>query len=407
MDLQQALRMIEWLDEERRRDKNTIARLEEQIKNQQEFMGQLNKQINGLESQQVSMQSKFMPAERDTELMEQFRAEMRQMLEDVESKRAVSDRETERRTEYAREMMSRPLRDVSDRLDKIEREFDTIAATRAERDRISSSLVAVQQRVEDIAKKLDEPERRISFLEEQRRQDNRRLADMQGEFPELQKSIDGIKLKIERVEALALSNEKRVLEVQGGERTRREELQTFIDQQNLIAQQRDQQVKELTRNMGAYDEDIRRNMERFENWAETHRQMKKLVDDFTRISERLDRRINEVAEMQRLSEDRFRDEWQEWGKEDQRRWKQFTLTNDEAWRNYEQEMSSRRTELEDIRELFMPLKQSLDKVWKMEEERARLYLEGYQDMLIRFNVPIPKPPLMPTTLPSDNNDHDE
>lgn len=407
MDLQQALRMIEWLDEERRRDKNALARMEEQLKNQQEFIGQLNKQINGLESQQVSMQSKFIPAERDTEMMEQFRAEMRQMLDDIESKRAVSDRETERRTEYAREMMSRPLRDISDRLDKVEHEFDTIAATRAERDRVSSSLIAVQQRVEDIVKKLDEPERRISFLEEQRRQDNRRLADVQSEFPELQKSIDGIKLKIERVEALALSNEKRVLEVQGGERTRREELQTFIDQQNLIAQQRDQQVKELTRNMGAYDEDIRKNMERFENWAETHRQMKKLVDDFTRISERLERRINEVAEMQRLSEDRFRDEWQEWGKEDQRRWKQFTLTNDEAWRNYEQEMGARRKELEDIRELFMPLKQSLEKVWKMEEERARLYLEGYHDILMRFNVPIPKPPLIPT-LPGDhNNDLDE
>jgi hypothetical protein len=40
-------------------------------------------------------------------------------------------------------------------------------------------------------------------------------------------------------------------------------------------------------------------MERFENWSEAYRQMKKLIEDFERMGDRLERRINEVAEMQR------------------------------------------------------------------------------------------------------------
>lgn len=397
MDLQQALRMIEWLDEERRRDKNIIAKLEERLQQQQETMEQLNRQMNGLESQQVSMRSQFLPANRDSEIMEQLRVEMHQLVEDLESKRAVSDREADRRSDFAREMMSRPLREVSERIDKIERQLEGVSLARAEQDRVTGSLMAVQQRVEDLVKKLDDPERRLGLLEEQRRQDNRRLADMQSEFPEVGKSIEGIKLKIERVEQLALSNEKRFLELQTSERTRREELQTFIDQQNLLAQQRDQQVKELTRNIGSYDEDIRRNMERFESWSETHRQMKKLVEDFDRISDRLDRRINEVSEMQRLSEDRFREEWQEWGKDDQRRWKQFTLTNDEAWRNHEIEMGARRKSLDELKDTLDPIKKSIERLWKLEEARARLYLDGYQALMLEYEVIAPKPSLKTST----------
>lgn len=415
MDIQQAMRMIEWLDEERRRDKNTIAKLEERLQLQQESLEQLTRQMNGLENDMVTTRTHFMPAERDSEILEQMRLEMRQMIEGIETKRLAAERESERRNEFAREMTSRPLRELNERLDRMEHQQDDLSAARAERDRMSASLSAVQQRVEDIAKKIEEPERRIAFLEEQRRQDTRRMSDVQASMPELQKLIDGVKLKIERVENLALTAEKRITDVQTGERTRREEIQNFIDQQNLIAQQRDQQIKDLTRNIGAYDEDIRRNLERFENWTETYRQMKKIVEDFDRIGERLERRINEVSEMQRLSEERFREEWNDWVKDDQRRWKQFTLTNDEAWRKHEKDMTDYRKTIDDTRGDLGPLQNSIDRLWRLEQARSRMYIEGYKALMMEYNatgVPAPASASFSTTtgtmpivsLPSTNGD---
>lgn len=386
MDIQQAMRMIEWLDEERRRDKNIIAKLEERLVLQQETIEQLTRQMNGLENDLVTSRTQFIPAERDAEMMEQLRLEMRQMIEGIEAKRLAAERETERRNEFAREMTSRPIRELNERLDRIEHQQDDMGAARAERDRMAASLSAVQQRLEDMAKKIEEPERRIAFLEEQRRQDNRRISDIQAGLPEMQKLIDGVKLKIERVENLALTAEKRITESQAGERMRREEMQNFLDQQNLISQQRDQQIKDLTRNIGAYDEDIRRNLERFESWAETYRQMKKIVEDFERIGERLERRINEVSEMQRLSEERFREEWNDWVKDDQRRWKQFTLTNDEAWRKHEKDMADYRKTIEDTRGDLTPLQSSIDRLWRLEQARARMYIEGYKSLMMEYNV---------------------
>ncbi len=403
MDLQQAFRMIEWLDEERRRDKNTIAKLEERLLQQQETIEQLMRQTNSLENEQNNMRAQFIPSSRDSEMVEQMRQEMRQMIESVESKRLAAERETERRQEFAREMAARPLRELNERLDKVEQNMDDLTAARAERDRVATALGLVQQRIEDVSKKIEDPERRLAFIEEQRRQDNRRISDLQASMPELQKALDNIKLKVERIEALALANEKRVLDMQNDERTRREELQQFLDQQALITQQRDQQMKEMSRSIGAYDDDIRRTLERIESWSDTHRQMKKIVGDFERIGERLERRINEVAEMQRLSEERFREEWNDWIKDDQRRWKQFTLTNDEAWRNHDQEMGDFRKMIEETRDRTNPLQTSIDRLWKLEEARAQLYLEGYKSLLIEFDINPPSSVLPPTAALGDGD----
>ncbi|MBN1565655.1 MAG: hypothetical protein JXA10_17550 [Anaerolineae bacterium] len=395
MDLAQAARMIEWLDEERRRDKGMIAALEERIAQQNEMIGQFERRLNGLESEQSTMRTTFMPAERESEINEHMRLEFQQMIESVESKRLMAERESERRSEIGRESVVRMVRELEDRATTMERAIEELPAARVERDRVASALAAVQQRVEDLSKKFEEPERRITFLEEQRRQDSRRISDIQSEIPDIQKQVDAVRPKLESLESMVLRNEKRVLDAQTADRDRREEMQQFIDQQMLLQQQRDQQVIELTRSFGSYDDDMKRYMERFETWAETHRQMKKVIEDFERIGERLGRRINEVAEMQRLSEERFRQEWNDWIADDQKRWKQFTLTNDEAWRNHDKQLDQYRQSVNDLQAVLDPLKNSVDRVWQLERARAKLYRDRYQELLFEYDQAE-----RPTTTPS-------
>jgi exonuclease VII small subunit len=385
MDLAQAARMIEWLDEERRRDRGIIASLEERLVQQDEIIGQLERRLNGMEGEQSIMRTTFLPVGREAEIAEQMRTEFQQMIEGIESKRLMAEREAERRGDIGRESIARVVRDLEDRTVTLERAIEELPAARVERDRVASALAAVQQRVEDLAKKFEEPERRITFLEEQRRQDSRRISDIQSEIPDIQKQVDAVRPKMEAIEGMVLRNEKRIIDVQTAERDRREEIQQFIDQQTLLLQQRDQQVAELTKSFGSYDDDMRRYIERFESWAETHRQMKKVMDDFERIGERLGRRINEVAEMQRLSEERFRQEWNDWIADDQKRWKQFTLTNDEAWRNLDKQLGQSRQNLEGLQAALDPVKNSIDRIWQLERARAQLYRERYQALLLEYD----------------------
>jgi chromosome segregation ATPase len=386
MDVNQTARMIEWLDEERRRDKMTIATLEERLAQQQETMETLQRRLNSIESDQTVMRNQFVPNERESDLVDAIRKEMRQLIENAEAKRLTAERESERRAELARENMMRPIREWTDKLGKLEKQTGEVSGLQLEWDRLSSGLVVLQQRVDDLIKKSEEPDRRLAFLEEQRRQDARRISEAETNIPEVQKQIDNIRPKIDLLEDLALRNERRVQEFQNSEQQRREQIQQFVDQQTLLIQERDRQVENLVNRFGEQENAMQRNFERFETWEEVYRSMKKIVDDFERIGDRLERRINEVAEMQRLSEERFRQEWNDWRSDDQKRWKQFTLSNDEVWRGHDKDFERFVQRLAGLQETIQPIQDGLDRLWNLERDRAQLYRERYQALLLEYDT---------------------
>jgi hypothetical protein len=101
-------------------------------------------------------------------------------------------------------------------------------------------------------------------------------------------------------------------------------------EQDVITQQ--QREKLLSDTLKRIEDTMASYSKQFENWSESARVMKKNVQEFEKVAERVDRRFNEVSEMQRLSEERFRHEWEDFQQDDQKRFRQFTLTNEEAWR---------------------------------------------------------------------------
>jgi len=307
------------------------------------------------------------------------------MVENMEAKRLTAEREAERRAGLERDNLTRPVQELTEKITRLERATTEMPALNVEKDRLSTTIATMQQRLDDISKRLEEPDRRLAFLEEQRRQDVRRISEIETDMPEIQKQIDNIRPKMSLIEDLSLRNERRVQEVQNGDRERREQIQEFIDQQTLLVQERDRRIDDILNKFGEQDSLMQQNIERFATWEEAYRQMRNIIEDFQRISDRLERRINEVAEMQRLSEERFRQEWNDWRNDDQKRWKQLTLSNDEVWRLHDKDFDRYVEKLEGLTSQIMPLKDSIDRLWKLERERARLYRDRYQALIHEYD----------------------
>lgn len=386
MDINQAGKMIEWLDEERRRDKAVIATLQERLAQQQEQSDMLVKRLNAVESDNAKLQAQAATSARDADLLEQIRREMAAHIEQIEAKRITAEREAERRAELAREAAARPVRDIIEKMGRLERTTTELPAINVEKDRMAQVVQTLSARVDDLFKRLEEPDRRLAFLEEQRRQDARRLAEAEGDIPELRKTTEAFKPKLTLLEDLALRNERRITDVTNGDRDRREQIQQFVDQQTLLEQQREAQMNKLLVRFKAHEEQMQRSAERFETWAEAYREMKKVLEDFERISDRLERRINEVAETQRLSEERFRQEWNDWRGDDQKRWKQFTLSNDEVWRQHDKEFERFVNRFAELEAMLPPLQESINRMWTLERERAKLYRDSYQALLMQHDT---------------------
>lgn len=386
MQINQIASMIEWLDEERRRDKATIAALEQRLAQQADLIDGMRRRVDTVESDQVMIRQEALPAQKEQDILERMRQDAEDMLENAEARRLTAEREAERRFELQRESIQRAVRELADKADRLERQLLNISDMQVEGDRLTNAMRILNQEMDDLAKALEGPDRRLAFLEEQRRTDTRRLAEIETELPEFRKTVDGLQPKISLLEELAVRNERRIQDFNNIDRDRREQIQQFIDQQQLLLQQRDQQLLDLTKRFSVHDEELQRNIERFEVWAQAYREMKRIIDDFNRIGDRLERRINEASEMQRLSEERFREEWSDWRDEDQKRWKQLTLSNDEVWRNHDREFDNYIHRVGDVEKLIPALRSGIDRLWLLERARADLYRERYQAMLHEYDV---------------------
>lgn len=386
MEINQLASMIEWLDEERRRDKALIATLEERLAQQSDSVITMQRRVNTVESDQAMIKQEALPANKEHDIIEQVRLDMEQMLENAEARRLTAEREAERRLQLQRENIQRAVAELSEKADRLERQLANISDLQTEGDRLTSAMRLLNQEVDDLTKKLEGPDRRLSFLEEQRRTDSRRLAEIESELPEYKKSVDGLQPKLSLLEDMSVRNERRIQDFNNVDRERRDQIQQFIDQQQLIVQQRDQQLSDLTKRFGVHDEELQKNIERFEVWAQAYREMKRIVDDFNRIGDRLERRISEASEMQRLSEERFREEWNDWRDEDQKRWKQLTLSNDEVWRNHDREFGNFIKRIDEVEFAIPSLRSNIERLWRLERARAELYRDRYQAMLHEYDV---------------------
>jgi hypothetical protein len=82
----------------------------------------------------------------------------------------------------------------------------------------------------------------------------------------------------------------------------------------------------------------------------THRAVKRTQQNVDEVAQKVERRVLEITEIQRLAEERFRQEWVTFKADDQKRWTNYTLTieeqRNESARQYEK-LAERVTLLED------------------------------------------------------------
>ncbi|MEJ2147974.1 MAG: hypothetical protein P8Z40_00690 [Chloroflexota bacterium] len=173
------------------------------------------------------------------------------------------------------------------------------------------------------------------------------------------------------LEELSRRNERAVEELSGTLLELKQERKQWMEQSALAEHQREQVMNDMVRRIDAFGEQMAGYGKQVEGWADTHRTMKKYIDDFERQTDRVERRLNEVTELQRLSEDRFRQEWEEFLQEDQKRWRQFTLNNEEAWRINEKQTDDMLAQLARLGERGERLVQHVQTLTKAQQETLR------------------------------------
>ena len=215
---------------------------------------------------------------------------------------------------------------------------------------IRRSLDELRNKIDTVRIEEEEYTRTVRLLEDGRRQDAKRIVDLQGEVNALRKRLDDQRGQTELINNNIHKLDTRLNEFVTIEAERRDLMTNFLDKQAITQVDRERIWKEWQSRFDTIEKQAVDIESQLVTLDATHREVKRTQSSLEELTQRVERRINEITEIQRLSEDRFRQEWVTFKGDDQKRWTNYTLTQEEqrneSIRQYDK-LAEQSTHLED------------------------------------------------------------
>ena len=193
----------------------------------------------------------------------------------------------------------------------------------------------------------------------------KKIETFQAEFEVVKKKIDEETQKVIIIADDLRKNEARINELSAMEGQRKLEQTKFLDQQSLLQMDRDRTWKEWIQQ---FNEISRKTNITLQDLSTQSQELKRSKDAFDEISQRFERRMNELTEMYRILEERLRQDWAVFKADEQKRWSNYSLIFGEKegdFLNQFEKTKSRLTDLEDhtreIQEVFLMVSTELQK----------------------------------------------
>jgi len=333
MDIEQAAKTIQWLDDERRKDKQEITALQERVAALTNENTGLSRRLQQLENDIQAVGNGLQRVTKVDTILDSYRKEMARQLEELERRRQDSDKEAERLRKIERDAVSKSLVELRRALEpipKIERE---VGSRKEEEARVARLIAELQLRVGEFNKHVDERNRAVTLLDEGRRQDVKRITDLQHETAEIRRRVDDSRGKNEIVEDMVRRTDSRLSEVFTAENERKTAQSQWIESQAVIQTERDRASLQLKSTTEAALKELEDYARRVDQYADAFREMRRVTDEGRQLVEIIERRVAESAEVARLTEERFRQDWAAFLADDQKRWTTHMLLADEQWRD--------------------------------------------------------------------------
>ncbi len=328
MDFEQIVKRLEWLDDEHRKDKAAISKYEERlasielnIKTLREDIKDLSKKVAdiGPVNQRISLFENSLTKQR---------ADISESIDALEKKHQQREKDIVKRYQAGLEEISQslPKLDQSQEISELRK----LIKLRADEDiKLNIAVTELKPKIDDAVRKSEDTAISVKLVEDSRRQDIKRVADMQGEITAVRKRVEEYRQKAELNNDTLRNIENRFTELIVSESDRKKAQVAFIEQQSLAQIDRDRAYKEWVSKIENFKNQNDTIDTQTQALDETLRAAKRAQETYVELNQRLERRINEITEMQRLGEDRLRQEWVTFKAEDQKRWTGYTLSSEE------------------------------------------------------------------------------
>ncbi|MGB2896931.1 MAG: hypothetical protein WBB65_12290 [Anaerolineales bacterium] len=381
MDEKQVEKKLKWLDEQRIKDSEQFQVLLNRNKFLEESIEKLDRKILEL-SDETSRAAAFASRiHQMDDALSKHRQEISRQLNDVEERRTKKEKHIEAIRKTDQKGFSKRLDDVRKELLRLE-EFEQLLGDRREEERrLSNDIITIKEQQEHRYEEFKtEKQKTLSFNENQK-QVSKRLSKIDSLIEKQKKSIDGASERIEALESLSRRLEVRAAEFQASEKERLETQEIWMEGQDLKIVEFEKSWKEWGKRYLSFEKRAEIINEQMIAYEETHRILRKMQTSLEDVIERLERRITEVGEIQRLAEDRMKHNWGEFQSEDHRRWSTYTLTLDERWNEHARLHGKLRSEIDEMTPAMSNILEQLEEIHGSDKRRLAELLSTLREWM--------------------------
>ena len=384
MDLTQALQTLKWLDEERRKDRAIIAKLEERVQEQKRQSARRASQIEELQASLSRAQSQLSSIDEFEQVVSNYKKELTFQLEQREEEWQKERAEAKRLRRLEHEALKEHLNRVEKELRILPQYDEQLKAGQAEDERMSQKLQELEATVADQGKRIEDSTNTVAYLEERRRSDHRRLTETEQSFLVIQKGIDSLAQKhpvleqsvqkqatrIDEAMQMARKLEKPIEELRISDFEREQRMQAYVDQAQEVA------------------EELERIREQTHGFIERREEVKRALKALEKFRTRIERRQDEMSERQRIAEERVEREWEEWQSGQARQLQKREIVIEQRWQAQEDTNREQMTRLESLESAVKLHREQLGSLWETQRADAYALLNAAQDLYEELVAPI-------------------
>lgn len=345
-------------------DQQVIAKLQQRIETQAYELQEQARQIQRLEAQLAELQLKWTsPPQLDNQLLS-LKSEILQIVEEQYTRRQQNFRDINNAMLAQLDSFAKTLYELRRDLDRTQRYDEQISLTRTEVDRLNKEVIASETRLDTLGKLLEERARTATYLEDQRRVDTLRLAELQTEIPNLNKKIETSLTKVQIVEQQI----PQFGQYQAALDEVRDEIRRHREHMDFQMAQRER----LMKNWSEASESVERRLDEYkglmEKYAEHYQLNKRALESLQDFQERLQREQHKSGELQRLAEERQQAEMEKWRAEYEQRWKKQRMEWKPTFTDLQKNIEVLQKRVDEIAKLSQTVQNQMDLVLQIIEE---------------------------------------
>ena len=348
METEQIDKRVSWLDEQRRKGAEEVTRLEELLEQLDESARQQSQQLRDLAGDVARIPALEARIRQYDETIAKHRSEILQQLDTQDERRIAREKQLESLRTIDQKKVAEEIDELRNKLKELDQINESLETRRSEELRVSRAVDAIDTKVNQATSAIENEKRSISGIREGREKNSQRINELESRGSSASKRVAELQGLFDSSEdqLRKLTTRAEMLEV--SERELRQSQALWTEQQAARLAEFERAWNAWEKRFAEFEIQSDDLKDRIDAYEETHRGLRLLRDELQAVVERLDRRTDEVSEIQRLSEDRFKQEWSTFQADEQKRWSSFKLSSDEQWKEHDRRHESISEQLKEL-----------------------------------------------------------